>query len=109
MSDPNTSLRQRLVETVLEWEARFVVAPSVTSAVAEYDVAILVGGTEDDYSKAMTGRTAVSRGHDFEFGGIRYQVKANRPSGKPGSFVTLVSKANNFEWDRLGGVDVERR
>lgn len=33
--------------------------------------------------------------------GIRYQVKANRPSGKPGSFVTLVAKASNFEWDRL--------
>lgn len=33
--------------------------------------------------------------------GLRYQVKANRPSGKPGSFVTLVGKASNYEWDRL--------
>ena len=31
----------------------------------------------------------------------RYQVKANRPSGKPGSFVTWVPKAHNFEWDFL--------
>jgi len=35
------------------------------------------------------------------FGGKRYQVKANRPSGKPGSFVTLVGKPKNFDWDFL--------
>jgi hypothetical protein len=28
-------------------------------------------------------------------------VKANRPSGKPGSPVTLVPKVKNYEWDRL--------
>ena len=32
---------------------------------------------------------------------VRYQVKANRPSGKKGSFVTMVPKASNYEWDRL--------
>ncbi len=41
------------------------------------------------------------RGYDFECRGVRYQVKGNRPSGKPGSPVTLVSKANNYDWDRL--------
>jgi len=33
--------------------------------------------------------------------GKRYQVKANRPSGKPGSKVTLVGKARNYDWDFL--------
>jgi hypothetical protein len=41
------------------------------------------------------------RGHDFEFKGQRHQVKANRRSGKPGSVVTLVPKAKNFDWDVL--------
>lgn len=32
---------------------------------------------------------------------VRYQVKANRPSGKKGSFVTMVPKASNYLWDKL--------
>jgi hypothetical protein len=32
---------------------------------------------------------------------LRYRVKANRPSGKPGSKVMLVSRARNYEWDHL--------
>src|SRR6266550_6085940 len=51
--------------------------------------------------RPCVGRTAVTRGCDFILNGLRYQVKANRPSGKPGSFVTLVGKASNYEWDRL--------
>src|SRR5690606_9804192 len=41
------------------------------------------------------------KGHDFVFKGHRYQVKGNRPSGKPGSFVTWVPKATNYNWDYL--------
>ena len=41
------------------------------------------------------------KGVDFHHKGRRYQVKGNRPSDKPGSKVTLVSKAKNFEWDVL--------
>jgi hypothetical protein len=48
----------------------------------------------------MKPKTAVSKGTDFMFNGIRYQVKANRPSGKPGSYVTMVPKATNYEWDK---------
>ena len=47
------------------------------------------------------GRTAVTRGTDFCCNGLRYQIKACRPSGKPGSFITWVPKATNYEWDRL--------
>jgi len=100
-------LRQSLVEIALEWERTYGVAPSITSAISEFDAAMLVGMSADEYSVFMRGRTAVARGVDFAFGGIGYQVKANRPSGKPGSFVTLVAKAHPytktglFEWDRL--------
>lgn len=45
--------------------------------------------------------TSVQKGYDFKFNGARYQVKGNRPSGKPGSFVTWVPKTTNYEWDYL--------
>lgn len=93
--------RQQLVEAALTWEKAFGVAPSITSALSEYDAALLVGFTLEAYSESMQDRTSVQKGYDFEFNGARYQVKANRPSGKPGSFVTLVPKAKNYEWDFL--------
>ncbi len=95
------SLRDSLVKTSLEWQQRFGVAPQITSAISEYDSARLVGCSEDAYSLQMAIRTAVGRGHDFVYQDKRYQVKANRPSGKPGSFVTLVAKATNYDWDLL--------
>lgn len=95
------NIRDKLVRIVLEWERRFVVAPRVTGDIAEYDAAGLVDCTEEDYAKAMQGRTAVSKGHDFTHKGIRYQVKSNRPSGKDGSFVTKVNGPTNYDWDKL--------
>jgi hypothetical protein len=47
---------------------------------------------EEAYSRFMQDKTAVAKGLDSEWSGYRYQVKANRPSGKPGSRVTLVPK-----------------
>ena len=94
-------LRDKLVEVALEWQSKFGVAPPITNAVGEYDAAMLVGMPESEYSKYMEDKTAVSAGADFVFNNIRYQIKANRPSGKPGSFVTLVSKASNYLWDKL--------
>jgi hypothetical protein len=94
-------LRERLVAIALEWQRRFGVAPRITSNLSEYDAAHLIGLTENEYSKSMQGRTAVSAGNDFEYGGLRYQVKSNRPSGGKGSYVTLVSKPKNYDWDRL--------
>ncbi len=57
--------------------------------------------SESEYSEYMQDKTAVSKGSDFVFKNIRYQVKANRPSGKKGSFVTKVPKASNYDWDKL--------
>lgn len=94
-------LRSRLVAIALEWEKRFGIAPAITSALSEYDAAMLVGMTEQEFGLACCNRTAVSRGWDFLFKSVQYQVKANRPSGKPGSPVTKVGQANNYEWDRL--------
>ena len=95
------SLRNKLVDTALQWQERFGVAPSITSAISEYDAALLVGMTENEYSDYMQDKTAVSKGADFIFNKTRYQVKANRPSGKKGSFVTMVPKATHYEWDKL--------
>jgi len=94
-------LRNRLVAVALEWERVFGVAPAITRAVSEYDAACLVGHTDETYGLACAERTAVSRGCDFIFDGIRYQIKANRPSGKHGSFVTKVAEAKNYDWHRL--------
>jgi hypothetical protein len=95
------TLRQQLVETALAWEKAFCNAPAITSAVSELDAALLVGLTYEQYSDAVKGTTAVTKGSDFVFEGTRYQVKANRPSGKPGSHVTNAGLARNYEWDRF--------
>lgn len=95
------SLRNKLVDIALQWQESFGVAPSITSTISEYDAALLVGMTENEYSEYMQDKTAVNKGADFVYKGIRYQVKANRPSGKKGSSVTKVPKATNYEWDKL--------
>lgn len=97
----NSALRADLIATALRWEQRFGNAPSITTVLSEYDAAMLVGMTEDEYSKAMARATTVQKGYDFKFNGERYQVKGNRPSGKPGSNVTWVPKATNYDWDHL--------
>ena len=94
-------LRDELVKIALQCQERYGVAPSITSTISEYDAAMLVGMSENDYSAYMKDKTAVNKGSDFVFNNTRYQVKANRPSGKKGSFVTMVPKAANYEWDRL--------
>ena len=96
-----SELRADLVKITLAWEKAYGNAPSITCAISEYDAAILVGCSEAEYSSSMKGITSVQKGYDFKFNNYRYQVKANRPSGKPGSFVTLVPKAKNYEWDFL--------
>lgn len=95
------ALRDDLVRAALLWQKMFGVAPSITSAISEFDAARLVGMSFEDYSAFMTDRTAVSKGYDFICNGLRYQVKANRPSGKKGSQVTIVGKAASYDWDQL--------
>ena len=94
-------LRQQLIDTALAWEARFGNAPLITAVLSEYDAAMLVGMTEEQYADAMVGATPVQRGYDFMYQVRRYQVKGNRPSGRPRSSVTLVPKAKNYNWDSL--------
>jgi hypothetical protein len=94
-------IRENLVRLALEWQYLFGVAPSITSTISEYDAARIVGMSEQEYSDFMQSQTAVQKGYDFIYHGTRYQVKANRPSGKPGSFVTKVPKASNYDWDIL--------
>ena len=98
---PISGLRERLVTVCLEWQARFGVAPSITSAISELDATRLVGMPEEDYAAYMQNKTAVAKGSDFVWQSVSYQVKANRPSGKRGSRVTLVPKAHNYDWHKL--------
>lgn len=97
----NDKLRESLVAITLQWERVFGVAPSITRSVSEYDAARLIGHSDESYSLACINRTAVSRGYDFIFNKFRYQVKACRPSGKPGSKITKVPQAKNYDWDYL--------
>lgn len=94
-------LREKLIEVALEWQDKFGVAPQITTPLSEYDAAMLVGMSEEEYSEYMQDKTAVAKGSDFVFNGIRYQIKGNRPSGKPGSKITMVPKATNYDWDKL--------
>lgn len=93
-----TKLREKLVKIALEWQREFGIAPSITSAISECDAMALVGCYSEENASE---KTAVQKGYDFKHKGIRYQVKANRPSGKPGSKVTLIPKAKNYEWDKI--------
>ena len=95
------SIRDLLIKIALEWEKKYTVMPPITSAISEYDAARLLGCDDETYSKIMEGQTAVTKGHDFILNGIKYQIKGNRPSGKPGSKVTRGAKASNYEWDIL--------
>ncbi|MDR2462663.1 MAG: hypothetical protein LBD30_02655 [Verrucomicrobiales bacterium] len=104
------SLRQQLVSLALKWQKLYGVAPHITSALSEVDAAKLIGMKKAAYSRFMIKeeRSQVAEGFDFKFKEIRYQVKANRPSGKKGSKVTVVSniktklkKNNESAWDKL--------
>jgi hypothetical protein len=98
-------LRERLVQVSLEWESYFGVLPTITKSISELDAALLVGMSEHAYCADGQLRTAVTAGLDFLYGEIRYQITANRPSGKKGSPVTWVNqkteKKKAFGWDRL--------
>lgn len=101
-------IRQTLIDVALDWQERSGVAPQITSTVSEFDAAMFAGMSEAEYSAFMQDKTAVCRGSDFKFNGIRYQVKGNQPSGKIGSIITNVPKARNYHWNRLLGTRYEK-
>ena len=99
-------LRKQLVELCLKWEELFGVMPRITNAISEYDAMKLIGMSENEILKEAKGhlgkgKTAVQKGHDFVYDNIKYQIKANRPSGKKGSSVTLTPKLKNYEFDKF--------
>ena len=94
-------LRNQLIQVALEWEHFFGNAPAITSVISEYDAAHLLGINDETYSQIMQNSTSVQKGHDFIYNNIKYQVKGTRSSGKPGSKITKVPQAKNYEWDYL--------
>lgn len=94
-------LRKKLVTMSLDWQETFGIAPAVTTAISEYDAAMLVGCSFEEYVQSVRNNSAVTKGYDFIYSSLRYQVKACRPSGKKGSKITKVPQARNYEWDKL--------
>jgi len=92
-------LRNDLIQVAVEWERVYGNAPAITGTLAKYDAAMLVGCSEEEYRRQAALHSVVAPGHDFEHAGKRYKVKANRPSGRPGSMVTLVNKPRDLDWD----------
>jgi hypothetical protein len=101
----SVSIRDELVQIALKWEEEFGFFPGqagITTAVSEFDAAMTLGCSEIDYAKSIKGRSPVGRGHDFVFNGVKVQVKANRPSGKPGSAVWNAGpKVDSTGWEML--------
>ena len=93
------TLREKLIGIALKWHQAYGNAPGITGTLGEYDAAMMVGCTEEEYRSQMRDRSVVARGYDFKHCGKRYQVRANRPSGRRGSPVTWVRKPRNYEWD----------
>ena len=64
------TIRDQLVQTVLQWEKKFGFFPGqagITAAVSEYDAAMMLGHNEAEYITSIKGRSSVGRGHDFVF------------------------------------------
>ena len=99
-----SELRNKLISVALEWQERYGIAPQITTPLSEFDAAMMVGFSETEYSHFMQDKTAVSKGSDFVFSGIRYQVKGNRPSGKPGSKITMVPRQRIMNGMFLSGL-----
>jgi hypothetical protein len=99
------TIRDRLVQTILKWEEKFGFFPGqagITAAVSEYDTAMRLGLNEDQYRGSIMGRSSVGRGYDFKFKDKKIQVKANRPSGRPGSDIWNAGpKVRTDRWDIL--------
>lgn len=74
-SPDKENLRDCLVAVTLEWERVFGVAPTITSAVSEYDAACLVGHTDESYGEVCVGRTDVTRGCDFILTGFGIRLR----------------------------------
>ena len=70
------SIRERLIDVSLEWQETYGISPPITSTLSELDTSELVGMPNLDYSEFMQGQTAVQKGYDFIYEGVRYQVES---------------------------------
>ena len=74
----NSTLREELVSVALKWQERYGIAPQITTPLSEYDAAMLVGFPEHEYSCYMQPKTAVDKGLDFVYRGVRYHIQGCR-------------------------------
>lgn len=93
--------RKSLIDIALAWEKDIGNFPKITSAISEYDAAtMIVGMSHEQYASSMLGVSQVRKGFDFEFQGVRYQIKADRIGpgrGEP----SANRKPSNWCWDKF--------
>jgi len=94
-------LREQLIKLCLDWEKLLGVAPHITGAISEFDAMKLIGMSEKEILDESKDKTSRQKGHDFIHNDVKYQVKANRPSYRKNSPVTITAKAKNYDFDKL--------
>jgi hypothetical protein len=93
------SLRDQLVNSILEWQEKYGNAPHITSTISEYDAARLIGMSEEEFAARERGGTPSSREFNFIYREKRYRVQGKRRfSDRPGS-TAIHRKPANYEWD----------
>ena len=93
--------REQLISQSLAWESAFGKSPSITGELGEIDAIFSLGFLTPETLRKRRSASAVKSKSDFEVNGLRYQVKANRPSGRPGSKVTKIGVPKPDGWDEL--------
>ena len=97
-------IREQLVEIALKWQERYGIAPSITSAISEIDVAMMVGMREEDYSVLMQDMTAVNKGYNFIQNNLKYQIKMNLPLENLAVKLQTLVKQETMIWMCLYGL-----
>jgi hypothetical protein len=95
-------LRDRLVETAIEWQEKYGVSPRVspiiTPAIAEYDAARIIGISEEEYAELERDRhlafNFIYKGKRYRTRGSRQKSLSERPEG-----TVIYEKPKDFEWD----------
>lgn len=98
-------ITDRLIKCSIEFENQTGIVPAVSSALSEIDAMIGIGMSEKDIFGYKIKQKTRQKGHDFEYRGLKYQVKVDRESIKEG-FGPGKNKHNSLisprgEWDVL--------
>ncbi len=74
------NLRKSLVKNAINFEKKFHIIPSISSAISELDAMAIVGMSGDEIVKYAPKQKSRQKDFDFEYNGKKYQVKVDRQS-----------------------------